>query len=67
MTKIKAGDKVIFNGGSSRYPIIIRGTVFQGRSEFLVRDERGTVYSTIGWKVEINGDNKEGGDRKDGS
>ena len=65
---MKPGDKVIFNGGTERCPIIVKGTVFLlGPRRLLVRDERGAVYSTIGWKVEINGDNKEGGDRKDGS
>ena len=58
---MKPGDKVIFNGGSSRKPIIVKGIVFHGRSGLLVRDERGSVYSTIGWKVETNSDNKEEG------
>ena len=52
---MKPGDKVIFNGGSSRNPIIVKGTVFHGRSGLLVRDERGSVCSTIGWKVEKGG------------
>ena len=54
---MKPGDKVIFNGGSSRNPIIVKGTVFLSSSGLLVRDERGSVCSTIGWKVET----KEGG------
>ena len=64
---MKPGDKVIFNDGTERNPIIVKGTVFHGRSGLLVRDERGSVCSTIRWKVETNSDNKEGGDRKDGS
>ena len=58
---MKPGDKVIFNGGTERNPIIIKGTVFHGSSGLFVRDERGRVYSTIGWKVETNSDNEEGG------
>ena len=64
---MKPGDKVIFNGGSSRNPIIVKGTLFLSSSGLFVRDERGEVFSTIGWKVETNGDSKKGGDRKDGS
>jgi len=64
---MKPGDKVIFKGGPSQHPVIVKGTVFHGRSGLLVRDERGEVFSTIGWKVETNGDSKKGGDRKDGS
>ena len=52
---MKPGDKVIFNGGSSRNPIIVKGTVFLSSSGLLVRDERGSVCSTIGWKVEKGG------------
>ena len=53
---MKPGDKVIFNGGSSRNPIIVKGTVFlSGSCGFLVLDERGSVCSTIGWKVEKGG------------
>jgi len=58
---MKLGDKVIFKDGSLRNPIIIKGVVCFGRSEPFVRDEQGTVYSTIGWEVEIIADyqNKE--------
>ena len=52
---MKPGDKVIFKGGSSRNPIIVKGTIFHGSSGLLVRDERGSVCSTIGWKVEKGG------------
>ena len=64
---MKPGDKVIFNGGSSRSPIFVKGTVFLSSSGLFLRGERGEVFSTIGWRVETNGDSKKGGDRKDGS
>ena len=62
---MKPGDKVIFKGGSSQHPIIVKGTVFHDRSGLLVRDEQGSVCSTIGWKVETNSNNKEG-DKQNG-
>ena len=59
---MKAGDKVVFNGGSQKTPVIVRGTVFQGRSGLLVRDDKGgIVCSPIGWKL----DKKEKGIRKE--
>ena len=58
---MKPGDKVVFKGGSSQHPIIVKGTVFLGSNRLLVRDEQGIVYNPIGWKIETSSNNKEEG------
>ena len=58
---MKPGDKVIFKGGSSQHPIIVKGTIFLWSDRLLVQDEQGIVYNPIGWKIETSSNNNEEG------